>query len=1279
ADEPEAPADEPEAPADEPEAPADEPEAPADEPEAPADEPEAPADEPEAPADEPEAPADEPEAPADEPEAPANEPEAPADEPEASADEPEAPADEPEAPADEPEAPADEPEAPADEPEAPADEPEAPADEPEAPADEPEAPADEPEAPAEEEQKIQIDKKISIGSRWNASISSGKELIAGLTVTKAETLHILAEGEDLYIRAAKEDKFTEDTKRRYADEEGKLDYTLKAEAEEYIIAVGMKDNHSGEFSLVILDDEAYQELKKQEETPEETPADETPAEETPAEETPAEETASAEEAPAADVPAEETPAGTPAEVTTPAEETPAAETPAAETPTEEDPAETPDEETPAAEETPVIKYPAFDQRKTVKDVTVRVRAEEGVFPEGAVLYVAAVQNQDQIEEVDAAVESERKGSKNVAVSYTFDIQVRDAQGNEIQPTDGSKVKVSFTSAKVANRNLETNVYHVTEENGELSAEKLDIQEKGTTATAETDSFSYYQVEFTYDEMEYVLPGNESVPLSTILQEVGLSGTASKVEVSDSTLFSAEKIDGQWIVSALQPFTSTEWMIVTISGIEYEIAVTDAIEERIVTFDSDNGENPKQDTVLSGNPISKPDPDPQKAGFVFDGWYLDESEFDFSTPITQNITLTAKWIDAIPVIFEYEGQTESIIVGSGKCIPSADIPRPTKQNFVIVGWEYNGAAFDFATPITESITLTPIWETDEWIATYGDQTGKTITVGNSEELTKIYFDTEENAYIIKFTITAPLTVTEQTIGNVRFSFNGTSWYPVSSFDPELQNNHYVINVSKPIPNNQLVETASRADEAERKINTVYYFAWEGQEENAQVITLSIIPRNIELINGETRELKILDWKQIHTVTFDSNEGTAIDPATVDISDGDSVTAPTAIPTKDNYVFRAWQLNGADYDFATPVTEDITLVAAYDAAVASITTGDETVYYASLAAAAAAAEAGDTINVYPLDAEIPADTVIPAGVTIKGAGADQTTLKITTTNGDGLKITNPNVTISNLTLDGSAITSGGYKSLVNVRADGCVIDGITTTGGGMSTWNSSILVETLSASNTFTVRNSNITGSFRGVLRESCSANIVVDNCEIDAIYPINVDGGNGGTIAVTGSKLHGWTSYSGVEKVIFTNCEFSMGNSGYDNVAAYVDTEFNNCAFDSAFKLYAQTSPFTFTLNDCTKDGVTVARDTFNDQFPDDPDVWEKCDTVVNGKLVGAVAEIAGEETTAEYRTLQAAIDAAHEMTGSVTVTLIADITEVAIIHQKAGLDLTVDGDGKTIT
>ena len=59
----------------------------------------------------------------------------------------------------------------------------------------------------------------------------------------------------------------------------------------------------------------------------------------------------------------------------------------------------------------------------------------------------------------------------------------------------------------------------------------------------------------------------------------------------------------------------------------------------------------------------------------------------------------------------------------------------------------------------------------------------------------------------------------------------------------------------------------------------------------------------------------------------------------------------------------------------------------------------------------------------------------------------------------------------------------------------------------------------------------------------------------------------------------------------------------------------------------------------------------------------------------AVAKIG----TDPYETLQAALDAAHETTGDVTVTLLSDITGYAIIHQKADLNLTVEGDGKTIT
>ncbi len=50
-----------------------------------------------------------------------------------------------------------------------------------------------------------------------------------------------------------------------------------------------------------------------------------------------------------------------------------------------------------------------------------------------------------------------------------------------------------------------------------------------------------------------------------------------------------------------------------------------------------------------------------------------------------------------------------------------------------------------------------------------------------------------------------------------------------------------------------------------------------------------------------------------------------------------------------------------------------------------------------------------------------------------------------------------------------------------------------------------------------------------------------------------------------------------------------------------------------------------------------------------------------------------------YKSLQKALDAAHELTGDVTITLLEDISGYAIVHQKAGLNVTIDGDNKTMT
>jgi len=73
----------------------------------------------------------------------------------------------------------------------------------------------------------------------------------------------------------------------------------------------------------------------------------------------------------------------------------------------------------------------------------------------------------------------------------------------------------------------------------------------------------------------------------------------------------------------------------------------------------------------------------------------------------------------------------------------------------------------------------------------------------------------------------------------------------------------------------------------------------------------------------------DLPTTYTVTFDSNGGTAVASQTVNANG--LATAPTA-PTKAgnanyNYVFAGWKLNGENYDFATPVTGNITLVASW----------------------------------------------------------------------------------------------------------------------------------------------------------------------------------------------------------------------------------------------------------------------------------------------------------------------------------------------------------------
>ena len=72
-----------------------------------------------------------------------------------------------------------------------------------------------------------------------------------------------------------------------------------------------------------------------------------------------------------------------------------------------------------------------------------------------------------------------------------------------------------------------------------------------------------------------------------------------------------------------------------------------VQQYTVTFNSDGGSNVPSQTVNEGATASKPT-NPTKDGFTFLGWFLEGSSsiYDFSTPVTSDITLVAHWSEKV---------------------------------------------------------------------------------------------------------------------------------------------------------------------------------------------------------------------------------------------------------------------------------------------------------------------------------------------------------------------------------------------------------------------------------------------------------------------------------------------------------------------------------------------------------------------------------------------------------------------------------------------------------
>lgn len=100
---------------------------------------------------------------------------------------------------------------------------------------------------------------------------------------------------------------------------------------------------------------------------------------------------------------------------------------------------------------------------------------------------------------------------------------------------------------------------------------------------------------------------------------------------------------------------------------------------IVTFTANGGSKTMNQTVARGSTLKKP-ADPTKNGYTFAGWYTDSKfaeKYDFSSKVTKNMTLYAKWTsedNSENEIVLTIGQKEAVVFGKTKTNDVAPIIR-----------------------------------------------------------------------------------------------------------------------------------------------------------------------------------------------------------------------------------------------------------------------------------------------------------------------------------------------------------------------------------------------------------------------------------------------------------------------------------------------------------------------------------------------------------------------------------------------------------------------------
>lgn len=230
--------------------------------------------------------------------------------------------------------------------------------------------------------------------------------------------------------------------------------------------------------------------------------------------------------------------------------------------------------------------------------------------------------------------------------------------NVIRPTDPTKdgydflgwflgtEKFDFSTAVKENIKLEAKWISKTDENNKTHTITLNIDGKKEEVKTDASGILNDIEEPTKTNYKFLgwYVGDEKVDLSKPFEK-------------DTTIVAKwEKVKSDENSKNTTKSTTTETEKTTIS-------------KYTVKFNSDGGSSVSKQTIESGKTATKPS-DPTKSGYTFKGWYLNGTEYDFSSKVTKNITLTAKW-EKNKVIDYIMENVEGSVAGQVKIYVTSD--------------------------------------------------------------------------------------------------------------------------------------------------------------------------------------------------------------------------------------------------------------------------------------------------------------------------------------------------------------------------------------------------------------------------------------------------------------------------------------------------------------------------------------------------------------------------------------------------------------------------------